>query len=130
MRARVSPEDLAGGSLVQPGWYDTEVTDYTESPAATDQSTNGFFHLRVTSDGEFKGAKCRHMVNEKAWGYSPNPKLLHAMGGEKKPGIGYDIDIKKDVVVGKKFRAYWGRTTGKNGVEYNSVQDFARMGEI
>lgn len=132
MRARVTPDDLAGGSLVQPEWYGCEIVKYEEKPASTDQSTNGFFYFKVIFApgklSEFKGARARSMVNEKAWGYSPNPKLLAALGGEVKPGIGIDVDINEKTVVGKKIEVYIGRTTGNDGKEYNTPMDFARPG--
>lgn len=129
MRARVSPEELAGGSLVKPNWYGCQITKYEEKEANTDRSTNGIFHF-VVLHGEFKGARARILINEKAWSFSPNPNMLIALGAESKPGVGIDVPIDEKTVVGKKLDVYISRITAGSGKEYNDPKDFAPLGKF
>lgn len=129
MRARVSPEELAGGSLVKPNWYGCSINKYEEREASTDRSTNGIFYFTVLH-GEFKGARARILINEKAWSFTPNPNLLVALGAEPKPEIGLDVNIDEKTVVGRKLDVYISRTTSQQGKEFNTPQDFAPIGRF
>lgn len=127
MRARITPDDLAAGQLVDPGWYACLITDYKEEPANTDGSTNGIITFKIV-DGKFKGGRCRRLYNEKAMGMAGN--LLVALGAKVDKIKGIDADLSSETLVGRfvDVNIRRGETNKKN--PFNEPVDFAPIGTI
>lgn len=131
MRARVTPDDLAAGQLVDPGWYPCEIVKYAEEDASTDGSTNGIVTFKVLAGGKenkFKGARCRRLFNEKAMGFAG--PLLIALGARVDKEKGIDADLSEDTLVGKlvDVNIRRGETNKKN--PFNEPVDFAPIGAV
>lgn len=127
MRARVTPDDLAAGQLVDPNWYPCKITGYKEEAAATDGSTNALITFSVLT-GKFKGAKCRKLYNEKAMGFAA--PLLVALGAKVDPQTGIDADLSEDTLLGKMVDVHIrrGETNKKN--PFNDPVEFAPIGKV
>lgn len=123
MRVSLTPDDLKKGDLVQPpGWHPVEISDYKESPAESDGSTNCTFYFKII-DGPAKGTPCQRLFNEKAMGFAKG--LLAAVGYPKNAQGGYDIDsdqLKK--MVGMKLKVYIEHGTSSKGNKFNDVKDY------
>jgi hypothetical protein len=129
MKINLSSEDLAGGMLVNPGWYPCEIVKYEEKPAQTDRSTNCNIYLKVLS-GEFAGARSRVLLNEKAMGFGKN--LFLALGAKMTPDTKGKMELKgvelSPALVGKKLDVYLARGTSNKGNDFNDAKDFAAIG--
>jgi hypothetical protein len=132
MRARVTPDDLAAGQLVDPDWYPCEITNYKEEPAGTDGSTNALITFKIlggTAKGDkFKGARCRKLYNEKAMGFAA--PLLVALGAKVDKDTGIDADLSEGTLLGRKVDVHIrrGETNKKN--PFNDPVEFAPIGQI
>lgn len=131
MRARITPDDLAAGTLVDPSWYPCEIVGYREEPANTDKSTNGIVTFKVLQggrDNKFKGARARRLYNEKAMGFAA--PLLKALGAKVDPQTGIDADLNEDTVVGKKLDVEFRRGETNKGTPFNDPVNFAPLGTV
>jgi hypothetical protein len=129
MRVNLTSDDLARGTLVDPTWYPCEIIKYEEKPAMTDRSTNGISTLKVLA-GEFEGATCNYLLNEKALGMGRN--FFIALGAKysmnekgKKELKGVELT---PALVGKKLDVYIARGTSNKGNDFNDAKDFAPIG--
>lgn len=127
MRARITPDDLAAGQLLQPGWYPAEIVKYIEEPANTDGSTNAIVHFKVLGS-KGKGARFRSLYNEKAMGFASG--LLIALGAKVNPETGIDVDLSEATTVGRKVdvNIRRGETSRKN--PFNDAYEFAPIGQV
>lgn len=129
MRVNLSSDDLAKGTLVNPGWYPCEIMKYEEKPATTDRSTNCNIHFKILS-GEFEGSGTKYLLNEKALGFGKN--FFLALGAKyttnekgKKELKGIELN---PALVGKKLDVYIARGTSNKGNDFNDPKDFAPIG--
>lgn len=129
MRVNLTSDDLARGTLVNPGWYPCEITKYEEKPASTDKSTNCISHFKILT-GEFQGGGGRFQLNEKAMGFGKN--FFLALGAKyttdannKKQLTGVELT---PALVGKKLDVYFARGTSNKGNDFNDAKDFAPLG--
>jgi|SRR5215510_10717381 len=127
MRARLTPDDLAAGQLVNPGWHPSEIVSYSEEAASTDGSTNGIIRFKII-DGKFKGARFRVLYNEKAMGFAA--PLLLALGAKVNKDTGIDAELSEKTLVGRKLdvNIRRGETNKKN--PFNEPVDFAPIGTV
>ena len=127
MRARITPDDLAAGQLLSPGWYPAEIIKYVEEPANTDGSTNGIVHFKVIGE-KGRGARFRTLYNEKAMAFAG--PLLTALGAKVSKDTGIDADLSEATLVGKKVdvNIRRGETSKKN--PFNEAADFAPIGSV
>jgi len=122
VRVILTPDDLKKGDLAEPGWHPMEITDYTESPADTDGSTNCIFHLKIT-DGPSKGISPRKLFNEKALGFGKS--LWSALNFPYDPAKGYELSTELfRQAIGHKVQGYIKRGKSNKGNEFNDVVDF------
>jgi hypothetical protein len=131
MRARVTPDDLAAGTLVDPDWYPMEIVDYKEEAANTDGSTNALITLKVLPgyrNDKFKGARCRKLYNEKAMGFAA--PLLVALGAKVDKETGIDADLSEETLKGRRVDVHIrrGETNKKN--PFNDPVEFAPIGSV
>lgn len=129
MRVNLTSDDLARGTLVDPGWYACEIIKYEEKPATTDRSTNCISHLKIIS-GKFEGAGTKYQLNEKALGFGKN--FFLALGAKyttntkgKQELVGVELT---PALVGKKIDVYFARGTSNKGNDFNDAKDFAPLG--
>lgn len=130
MRVNLTSEDLAGGELVEPGWYPCEISKYEEKPAGTDRSTNCISHLKVVG-AKSAGAKSRLLLNEKAMGFGKNFFLALGAKKTKNASTGKDEIVGVELtpaLVGKKLDVYLTRGTSSKGNDFNDAKDFAPLG--
>ena len=127
MRARVTPDDLAAGQLVDPGWYPCEIVGYKEEAASTDGSTNGIVQYKVIGN-KFKGARFRTLFNEKAMGFAA--PLILALGAKVDPAKGIDADLSEQTLVGKRVDVHIRRGETNRGTPFNDAKEFAPIGAI
>jgi len=127
MRARITPDDLAAGQLVAPGWYPAEIIKYIEEPANTDGSTNGIVHFKIIGE-KHKGARFRTLYNEKAMAFASG--LLIALGAKVDKDKGVDAELSEGTLVGRKVdvNIRRGETSKKN--PFNEAVDFAPLGQV
>jgi hypothetical protein len=122
MRQFLTPDDLKKGDLVNPGWYPSEIVDYTEEPAKTDGSTNCYFYFKVL-DGPFKGVTIRKLFNEKALGFGK--ALWATLKFPFDPATGYELTTELfKQTIGQKLMIYVQRGKSDKGNEFNDVKDF------
>lgn len=122
MKQFLTPDDLKKGDLVNPGWYPSEIVDYTEAPANTDGSTNCYFHHKIL-DGPFKGVTIRKMFNEKALGFGK--ALWAVLKFPFDPTTGYELSTELfKQTVGQKVQIYVQRGKSDKGNEYNDIKDY------
>lgn len=122
MKQFLTPDDLKKGDLVPPGWYPTEIVDYTEGDASTDSSTNCFFHFKVI-DGAFKGVVIRKLFNEKALGFGKNLWATLKFPFDAEKGYELSTDLFKQTI-GQKMQTYVKRGTSNKGNDYNDATDW------
>lgn len=127
MRARVTPDDLAAGQLVAPGWYPCEIVGYKEEAANTDGSTNGIVQFKVIGE-KFKGARFRLLFNEKAMGFAA--PLLQALGAKIDPVKGIDADLSEQTLLGRKVDVHIRRGETNRGNPFNDAKEFAPLGQV
>lgn len=131
MRARITPDDLAAGKLVEPSWYPCEIVKYEEVEANTDKSTNCLVHFKVLQGGkenEFKGARCRVLYNEKAMAFAA--PLLIALGAKVDKDKGVDADLSESTLVGRKLDVHIRRGTTNKNNSFNEPIEFAPLGTV
>ena len=127
MRARVTPDDLAAGQLVAPGWYPCEIVAYKEEPANTDGSTNGFVMFKVIGE-KHKGARGRKLYNEKAIGMAG--PLLVALGAKVDKEKGIDADLNEQTLIGRLVDVNFRRGESNKNNPFNEPVDFAPIGTV
>jgi len=125
MRAILTPDDMKKGDLVDSAWYPSEISDYEEKPAGTDQSTNCIFHFKII-DGPNKGRGGNKLFNEKALGFGKNLWKLIVPGFNDKEGGELTSEVFK-AAVGKKLKVYFKRGKSNKGNEFNDPTDFMPM---
>lgn len=129
MKINLGSDDLAKGTLVTPGWYACNISDYNEKPAKTDKSTNGLVNFTILT-GEFKGSGGRALYNEKALGFAK--PLLLALGAkivdDGKGGKTLNAILSKETLKDKKVDVYFTRGTSNVGNDFNDPKDFAPIG--
>jgi hypothetical protein len=129
MRVNLSAEDLAKGTLLDPGWHPCEIIKYEETPAKTDRSTNCTSHLKVLA-GAGKGATSKYLLNEKALGFGKN--FFLALGAKYVKNTEGKNELKDIILsnelVGKKVDVYFIRGTSSKGNDFNDAKDFAPIG--
>lgn len=113
---RMSEEDINRSKLVEPGWYNVEVTDCQDAMSKAGDSVNTTLTMKIL-DGPFKGAILFKLYNEKAPGLAI--PLLKALGVEIVPDMEVDLEATK----GRKVRAYV-KNEEWQGVVRNRVEDF------
>lgn len=134
MRARVTPDDLAAGTLLDAGWYSAEIVKYEESPANTDGSTNAHVSFKVIGDGKGDpkgkgvGARFRTLYNEKAMGFAA--PLLKALGAKVDPETGIDADLSEATLLGKRVDVNIRRGETNRKTPFNEPVEFAPLGQI
>lgn len=130
MRVNLGSDDLAKGTLVTPGWYPCKLSNYKESPANTDKSTNATGSITILT-GEFKGAGGRFLFNEKAMGFAKN--LLIALGAKIEDGPNgkqLSATLSKETINEKLVDVYFARGSSNKGNEFNDAKDFAPIGTM
>lgn len=133
MRARVTPDDLAAGQLLDPGWYPMIISEYKEEAASTDGSTNGLTYYKVISNPgdkfeKSKGARCRTLFNEKAMGFAA--PLLTALGAKVDPAQGIDADLSEDTLVHRMVDVHIRRGETNKKTPFNEPAEFAPIGKV
>ncbi len=133
MRVELTADDLAGGTLVDPGWYAIECVSYEEKPAKSDRSTNYNMGWKVISGKNIGARTKKFILNEKAMVFGKN--LYIALGAKevedpvtKKKSLS-SVEISKDTIFGKKVDGYIKRSTWE-GRDSNEVVDFAPLGKL
>lgn len=131
MRARVTKDAFAAGTLVPPNIYLLQIVDYKEKPGNKDpSSTTAEMRLKVLCDKEgnetYKGAQSMHWINEKGIEIHPNPNFFVALGAKVDPVTGIDVNID-DSVKGKLVEALVVRGN-YNNKDNNSCADFFKAG--
>jgi hypothetical protein len=121
MKFRATPEDLAKGQLVSPGWAPTELISAEDT---TDKNGAGLCVVRgriIGGKEEDKGAILRTNFSEKAPGFLKN--FVEALAPGTKFEANKDYDITTANVRGKKMEWYIERGS-YNGRPTNNVVDY------
>lgn len=122
MRAVLTPDDLKKGDLAEVGWHPAVITDYVESDADTDGSTNCTFIFKIT-DGPNKGVSPRRLFNEKALGFGKN--LWKTLNFPYDAVKGYELTTELfRQTIGHNLKIYIKRGKSNKGNEFNDVVDF------
>jgi hypothetical protein len=132
MRARVTPDELKAGALVNPTWYLMKISRYEEKPGKSDpSSTTAWISLTVVCDSKgdekFKGSRSMLFINEKSTMIAPYPSFYVALGAAVDPKTGIDANLD-DKIVSRYVEAFLVRTKDDNGKEQNTAQEFAKPG--
>lgn len=102
-RLTITQDDINRSKILEPGWYQTEITACEDTLAKSDKSTNTTLSFKVLS-GAFKGAIVYRLFNEKAPGFAI--PLLKALGVEigEVGESGREFDL--DATVGRRIEVY------------------------
>jgi hypothetical protein len=125
----VTPDDLKRGDLIQVGWHPAEIIKYESGEAGEAAKNPGSatctFHFKLL-DGPSKGAECRRLFSETAWGFAKD--FFATMGYPKDEKGNYKISEDLfEQSVGHKLQIYVKRGKSNKGNEFNDVTDFRPM---
>lgn len=125
MRAILTPDDLKKSDLVEPGWYEAEITAYAEKEAESDKSTNCIFTFKIMS-GPARGVSPNKLFNEKALGFGKNlwKALEFPFDAEKGYELSSDLFQK---TIGSKVSIYIARGKSNKGNDFNDIKDFKKL---
>jgi len=134
MRARITVDDLAAQTLVDPTWYPCEIIGYKEEPTTggknPGQSTNCIWYFKVVDAkvDKFKGARFRLLVNEQVM--SKASGLLVALGAKVDKEKGLDVDMSEATMVGRFVDVHIRRGESDRGNPFNEPVEYAPIGTI
>lgn len=117
-RFRATPEDLARGRIVRPGWHPVEITDVKDTTDKTNAALT-VVHARTLTKGEDEGAMLRTNFSEKAPGFVKN--FVEAKGVKFEANKDYEINNQN--FRGTRMEWYVERDTYK-GRPTNNVVDY------
>ena len=121
----LTPDDLKKGDLVEPGWYQVDVTKYEEKEADKDKSCNCIFHFKIMS-GPFKGVSPRAQFNEKALGFGKNLWATLDFPFDKETGYKLSTQLFEQTV-GSKLEIYIKRGMSNKDNAFNEVSDYRKL---
>lgn len=121
MKFRATPEDLAKGQIVSPGWLPVQLLEVEETTAKTDNSGLAVVRARVIGGkDEDKGAILRTQFSEKAPGFIKN--FVEALTGKK---FEANTDYQITTANVKDKRMEWYVMRGEyQGRPTNNVMDY------
>lgn len=126
----ISPEDVARGTLLQPGWYPGLISKVVDKPATTDGTNVSHVSISIMEALDHSGAAVQNVpvlatFSVKAPGSAIN--FLNALGAN----IGKDgkkgVDISDATCKGKRVKVYIKNDT-YDGRTLNKCADFAPLG--
>lgn len=120
---KLSGADVLRSKIVRPGWYELEITDYTEKPAKDKLSMTYRFDFSIT-EGDFANVPLQKVYSEKALGMMIG--LLKALGYEVSEEGG-TFELEANQLKGKKIK---GKVQNKEyeGKPQNEITDFLPLG--
>jgi len=122
----VTPEDLAKGDLVKPGWYNAEIVKYEDGEAGEDAKNPGSatskFYFKALNPETGKYFEPYRYFSETAWGFA---KTFFAAMNFPKDGENYKVSSSLfRQTIGHKVDIYIVRGKTNKGNEFNEVKDF------
>jgi hypothetical protein len=129
IRKILTPEDLAKGDLLEPGWYGARISKYIEEPTKgtpekpSDGSVNAIFVFAIYKNGK----EMKRYFNEKALGFGKD--LYRALEFPYDPIKGYDLSSELfEQTVGSDVDVYVKRSLNKeNNKPYDEIDGFRKF---
>ena len=125
-RVTYTEQDIKRSTILEPGWYLTEIIDVTEKESSGDRSMNFIIDFKVLSskNAEINGVPLRRYFNEKVPNFMKS--FIEVFAG--KVEVGKTYEITRDLV-GKKLMTNVARGEF-NGQPKNEPSDFAPEGVV
>jgi len=125
-RVTYTEQDIKRSTVLDPGWYLTEITDVTEKESSGDRSTNFIIDFKVLSsrNPEINGVPLRRYFNEKVPNFMKS--FIEVFAGKVEAGKTYEITrdlVAKKLMVNVVRGEY-------NGQPKNECADFAPEGVV
>jgi hypothetical protein len=123
----ITPDDLKGGELAQPGWHTVEIIKYEDGEAGESAKNPGSatctFFFKIIEEGPDKGIECRRLFSETAWGFARDFFTTMKYPKDEKGNYKISSDLFQQSV-GHKLQIYIKRGKSNKGNEFNDVADF------
>ena len=126
----ITPEDVARGTLLQPGWYPGVIKQVTDKPATTDGTNVSHVGITILEALDHSGAAVQNVpvlatFSVKAPGSAIN--FLNALGANIGKEGKKSVDLSDATCKGKKVSVYI-KNDIYDGRTLNKCADFKPMG--